>query len=496
MELGEYVQILRRYWVSISICVLTGIILGAVACLTATPTYTAKTQLFVAIQGSGTVSELQQGNTFTQARVQSYVRTVTTPAVLQPVVESLGLDETPGNLSKRVSASSDAATVLISISVSDASPVQAAAIAASVADSLIVAVDKLERPSEGEDSPVRLSIITPATAPVSPSSPNMPLYVGLGLLVGITVGIANAVIRRTADTKVRGEDRVRQITSVPLLGGITFDADAAKKPLLTQINGQSPRAESFRQIRTNLQFANVNMTSKAMLVTSSLPGEGKSTTATNMAIAMAQSGQRVVLVDADLRRPMIANYLGLERGAGLTTALVGVSEIDELLQPWGQDELYVLTSGQIPPNPSELLGSEAMSQLIVELEGRFDAVIIDAPPLLPVTDAAVLAQKVGGVVLIVGAGKVNTRDLEKSLSSLKMIGADTIGVVINLLPAKGPDAYAYSSYYSYVAHEEPQAEARRQTNKRTARSLNGSHVSAPKRFGKDSDVAQLIDERS
>ncbi|BCW20200.1 hypothetical protein NtRootA9_29080 [Arthrobacter sp. NtRootA9] len=274
----------------------------------------------------------------------------------------------------------------------------------------------------------------------------------IGLFAGLAAGIGIIALRSILDTRIRGEIDLRRMTDAPLLGGISFDADAAKKPLLTQAAAQSPRAESFRQLRTNLQFAHVSHKSKTVLVTSSLPGEGKSTTAVNLAMALAQAGQAVALVDADLRRPMVAEYLGLERHAGLTTALVGHAELDDLLQPWGDDNLYVLTSGQVPPNPSELLGSEAMRNVIVRLESTFDAVIIDAPPLLPVTDAAVLAQQVGGVVLVVGAQKVRSNDLEKSLAALEMVDGDLLGIVMNRLPAKGPDAYAYG-YYSYDRKE-------------------------------------------
>ncbi|GAA1789494.1 hypothetical protein GCM10009712_41100 [Pseudarthrobacter sulfonivorans] len=250
------------------------------------------------------------------------------------------------------------------------------------------------------------------------------------------------------DTRIHGELDVKRVTDASVLGGIAFDADAVKKPLLTQVPTQSPRAESFRQIRTNLQFAHVSHSSKSVLVTSSLPGEGKSTTAVNMAISLAQTGQRVVLVDADLRRPMVGEYLGLDGSVGLTTYLVGQEGLDNLLQPWGTDDLHVLTSGRIPPNPSELLGSAAMSGLIELLENEFDAVVIDAPPLLPVTDAAVLAQRVGGVVLVVGSQLVKVTDVQKSLSSLDMVHADLLGVVLNRLAAKDPDSYTYSYYSS------------------------------------------------
>lgn len=448
MELKEYLRVLRRSWILIAACALIGILGSGTASLLTKPSYISETQLFVALQNSGSVSELQQGNVFTQARVQSYVKTVSTPTVLQPVIDSLGLDVTPQTLAKNIKASSDANTVLISISVTAESPVQSAAIAQAVGNSLVKAVDELEKPSRGEVSPVRLSIVTPATAPAFPSSPNTRLNLVLGLFCGLAVGIGVGILRSVLDTRIRGEADLRRLTDAPVLGGISFDSDATKKPLLTQTAFQSPRAESFRQLRTNLQFAHVSHESKTVLVTSSLPGEGKSTTAANLAIALAQSGQSVALVDADLRRPMIAEYLGLERNAGLTTALIGRADVDDLLQPWGNDQLYVLAAGQVPPNPSELLGTEKMKALIEHLEATFDAVIIDAPPLLPVTDAAVLAQQVGGVVVVVGTQKVRSTDLDKSLAALKLVDADLLGVVLNRLPSRGPDSYAYS-YYSY-----------------------------------------------
>lgn len=447
MDIRDYLRIARRNWTLVAAFTLAGLLTGGAASVLAKPTYTSETQLFVAIQSSGTVQELQQGNTFSQARVQSYVRTVQTPIVLQPAIDSLGLSMTSDELAQKVETTTDLNTVLINVSVSDNSPVQAAAIAEAVATSLVKAVDSLEKPKTGGSSPVSLSIIKPAKAPVSPSGPNTRLNLALGLFTGLALGIGAAVLRTAMDNRIRGEADLRKVTAAPLLGGISFDQDATRKPLLTQAAPQSPRAESFRQLRTNLQFANVSGHAKTVLITSSLPGEGKSTTATNLAIALAQAGQTVCLVDADLRRPMIGEYLGLERGAGLTTALLGTEDASDLLQPWGGEDLYVLTSGQIPPNPSELLGSDEMKRLIGRLEQTFDAVIIDAPPLLPVTDAAVLSQHVGGVVVVVGAQKIRHQDLEKSISSLSMVGSNVLGIVLNRLPAKGPDAYSYS-YYS------------------------------------------------
>ena len=456
MDLSDYLRILRRNWILIVAAALAGLLLAGVVSVLTKPTYTAQTQLFVAIQSSGSVQELQQGNTFSQARVQSYVKTVKAPAVLQPVIDTLGLSMTADQLAAEVTATTEPSTVLINIAVTNGSSVQAAAIAQEVANSLIKVVDSLESPKNGGTSPVSLSVIKPAVAPPAPSAPSTRFNLILGLVLGLGAGAAVAALRTTLDNRIRGEADLRRVTDVPLLGGISFDQDATRKPLLTQAAPQSPRAESFRQLRTNFQFANVSRKAKTVLVTSSLPGEGKSTTAANLAIAMAQAGQSVCLIDADLRRPMINEYLGLDRSAGLTTTLVGAADVDDLLQPWGEDNLYVLTSGQIPPNPSELLGSPEMQQLLQKLEFTFDSVILDAPPLLPVTDAAVLSQHVGGVVVVVGSQKLRLQDLQKSMGALEMVGANVLGVVLNRLPVKGPDAYSYS-YYSHDAPPEAAA---------------------------------------
>lgn len=449
LDLSEYLRILRRNWMLILALALVGLLSGGVLAVLTKPTYTADTQLFVAIQNSGSVQELQQGNTFSQARVQSYVKIVDSPAVLQPVIDTLGLSSSAGQLAQRVTASTELNTVLISITVTDSSAVQASAIAEATARSLIKTVESLEEPKNGGPSPISLSVIKPAVAPSTPSAPNTRQNLIVGLVLGLALGVAGAVARSILDTRIRSVADLRQVTDAPLLGAIHFEQETSKKPLLTQTSLQSPRAESFRQLRTNLQFANVSSHGKTVLITSSLPGEGKSTTATNLAIAMSQAGQSVCLIDADLRRPMVGEYLGLDMSAGLTTSLVGTTDVNDVLQPWGEGDLYVLTSGQIPPNPSELLGSDEMKQLVSRLEEMFDAIVIDAPPLLPVTDAAVLSQHVGGVLVVVDAQRSRNHDLEKALSALSMVGSNILGVVMNRLPQKGPDAYSYGSYGAY-----------------------------------------------
>ncbi|WP_284755449.1 polysaccharide biosynthesis tyrosine autokinase [Arthrobacter sp. efr-133-R2A-120] len=497
MDLRDYLRIVRRNWIVIVATTLAGIICGGAMSLLARPSYTAETQLFVAIQSSGSVQELQQGNTFSQARVASYVKTATTPVVLQPAIDRLGLQTTPLELARKVKASTDLNTVLIKISVEDESPVQAAATAEAIASSLIKAVDTLERPKAGGSSPVNLSIITPAAPPISPTAPNVKLNLLLGAGLGLALGFGLAALRSTLDRRIRTEEDVRVITDLPILGRIAFDPSSSSSPLFTDGDNQSPRAESFRQLRTNLQFANIDGRVRTLLVTSTVPGEGKSTTAVNMAIALAQTGKRVCLVDADLRRPMLGEYLGLDNNAGLTTALVGAGDVLDLLHHWGDDELHVLTSGQVPPNPSELLGSSRMKELLKELEAEFDVILIDAPPLLPVTDAAILSRITEGVVLLIGAGRTQRQDLRRALDSLELIGARKLGVILNRLPIRGSDAYAYTYYRS----EQPDSAEYTGRRRKPARKRNSSRqtqedVGVYSETGRDDFDNLLIDDGS
>jgi non-specific protein-tyrosine kinase len=197
---------------------------------------------------------------------------------------------------------------------------------------------------------------------------------------------------------------------------------------------QPGRAEAFRQIRTNLQFVHIDEPPRSILVTSPDAGEGKTATACNLAVALAQIGVNVILVDGDLRRPHVAEYMGLESSVGLTGALMGWTDWADALQDWGSDDasLRVLTSGQLPPNPSEMLARTQMAQLLGDLENACDVVIVDGPPLLPVADSAVLAAVVSGVVLVVRQGKTRQQQVARAMQSLGSVDARLYGVVLNM----------------------------------------------------------------
>lgn len=490
MNLVAVVGIIRRAWISIACLTLTGSAVGLVASLTATPVYTATSQTFVSVSStSDTATDLMQGSSFTVRQVKTYTELVTSPRVLQPVIDELGLSETAAMLGTRVTAESPMDTVLINITVSDGSPELAASIADAVADSLATVVRQLETPPDGGQSPVQLSTVRVATVPQSPTSPNVMLNVVLGLLIGIAIGVGTAVLRELMDTRVRDVEDVEAVTEVSVLGVIGYEQDALNRPLIIQESPHSMRAEAFRRLRTNLQFLEVEVEAKAnaIVMTSALPGEGKSTTTINLAITLADAGQRVALVDADLRRPSVGTYMGLERSVGLTTVLIGRASLDDVVQPWGNGNLDVIASGQIPPNPSELLGSRKMASLVDDLVSRYDVVLIDTSPLLPVTDGAILARLLGGAVVVVGAGTIHRAQLESALETLATVNAKVLGMVVNRVPVRAGGAYAYS-YYEYAIDEIADAQPdRRRQRQRPARegALGSTQAQARRRRAGD-----------
>jgi capsular exopolysaccharide synthesis family protein len=233
------------------------------------------------------------------------------------------------------------------------------------------------------------------------------------------------------------------VTGVPVLATVPHDPRARTAPLIIEGSVRSTRAEALRQLRTNLRFVDVDQPTRAMAITSACPGEGKSTTACNLAIVLAEAGKRVVLVDADLRRPRLAEYLDLEGAIGLTNVLAGQIRVETALQHWGSTGVFVLASGSIPPNPSELLGSRNMADLVAALSAAFDVVIIDTPPLLPVTDAAVLATAVDGTLLVTRHGHTTTSQARQAAEALRAVEGRVLGTVLNMVPGRRAQTYSY-----------------------------------------------------
>ncbi|HLN60790.1 MAG TPA: CpsD/CapB family tyrosine-protein kinase [Symbiobacteriaceae bacterium] len=222
--------------------------------------------------------------------------------------------------------------------------------------------------------------------------------------------------------------------------------------VVAQREPSSVVAEAFRVLRTNLQFLGLDEPLRSILLTSAAPGEGKSTTAANLGVAFAQAGTRVCLVDADLRRPMLAKLLGLENWAGLTTALIGQAPLEECVKKTPVEGLWLLPSGPVPPNPAELLGSERMAALLERLKAEYDLVLIDSPPVLAVTDAAVLAPRTDGVVLVIRAGRTDRRAVQRARTALETVHARVLGTVLGGVAQSEKEGY----YYAYDRSSRPQ----------------------------------------
>lgn len=454
MEIKDYLRLLRKRWLAVVGCVVVAVTVTAAYVSLATPKYEASAQLFVSANDTGGVaSNLQSGAQFSQNRVQSYADIINTRQITDAVAAELQIGLTGKQISKETSADAPLNTVLVNLHVTDTSARRAQQLANAIANEFTSYAADLE--ASGNNSgkhgpPVKVTVVKAAALPTSPVSPKKALDLGLGLLVGVLVGVGAAVLRETLDNTIKTPEDVQQTTDRPAIGVIAFDPDAKNHPLIVTQHPHSTRAEAFRQLRTNLQFVDIDTELKSIVFTSSVPNEGKTTTVANLAITLAQTGTKVLLIEGDLRRPRLAQYLGIDGSVGLTSILVGATTPLDATQRWGESGLSVIPSGPLPPNPSELLSSNAMRQLIHRLESRFDLILIDAPPLLPVTDAAVLAATTSGAVLIARYGSTKREQLARSAEALlEGVGARILGCVINMTPKRGPDAYYYGYAYSY-----------------------------------------------
>lgn len=456
MDLQDYLRIARKRWRSI-VAMTCLMVLAAAAVTILTPkTYQSTAQLFISTSGGDSTADLAQGSNFTQKQMKTYAQVITSPKVLAPVKTKMGVKPSD-DLAETLTATTPPDTVLINVNATDRDDKRAAEVANAVAEEFTSTIQELQSVKAGQESPVKATIVKPAEAAKGAASPKPLRNLALGLVAGLMLGLALALLRDRLDTSVHGERDVKEITDDTIIGTIPFDPEAPKQPLIVQSDPMSSRSEAFRTLRTNLQFVDIANHPKVMVMTSSLPGEGKSTTAANLALTIGAGGHTVCVIEGDLRRPQLLNYMGLEGGVGLTSVLIGEAELDDVLQPFGQN-VVVMGAGPIPPNPSELLGSETMRALLQQLSDRFDYVIIDAPPLLPVTDAAVVSRLADGAIVVVGAGVINREDVTRALESLDTVDAKVLGIVMNRVPTTGASGYRYyGERYGYTSHTTPQA---------------------------------------
>lgn len=446
MEFSDILSALRARWRLPVVGVLLGGLLAAAYVLMATPMYTSNMQFFVSTTGTTTTSDALQGSEFSQQRAASYAKLLNGPLLASRVVERLDLDVTPRALSEQISVTAVLDTVLIDVSVEDASPARAQRIADALGDEFITRVAELEGAGADEAAAIRVTVAEPAGLPIAPTSPSRLPILALGLIGGLGAGGAVALLRARLDTSVKDAEEAAALAGAPTIGLVRRDASAGRSRA-AENDRTSLAAEDYRRLRTNLQYLRADEIPRVIMVASPMPSEGKTTAVINLAMALADAGSRVAIVDADLRRPKIAASLGLVEGVGLTHVLTGTAQLDDVLQQVGDKDVWVVASGPTPPDPGALLASTSMSTLIEKLRAENDFVLVDAPPLLPVADASALAVHMDGVLLTVRYGRSGKAQLQRAAAALEQVGANTLGVVINMVPSHAEEV---GGGYRYV----------------------------------------------
>jgi len=317
-------------------------------------------------------------------------------------------------------------------------------------------------------------VAEPAEMPRYPVKPRTLMNTLLAAVVGCMLAVGVAFLIEYLDDTIKTSDDVRQTLELSTLGAITrINTRTDEEKVVAALQPRSPISEAYRALRTNIQFSTIDKPLKTILVTSANPLEGKTTTVANLGVVMAQAGLSVIIIDSDLRRPTMHKFFGVDNNHGLTDALLqSAPSLDGYLQGTAVENLQVLASGPLPPNPSELLGSQRMKGLIEQLKGKADVLLFDSPPVLAVTDAAVLANEVDGVLLVVDTNATRRDGALRARETLSKVGANLLGVALNKLSAKGAGGYYY--YYYYSSDGEGKERRRRQHSRGTATGAVGT----------------------
>jgi polysaccharide biosynthesis transport protein len=492
--LRSYLRLARRgrWWVSAFL--LLGLGTGLALSLTATKQYAATAQLLV--QSAGNLSlDSGSGQAPTSIDVETELQLVTSAQVQSQVRAELG--SAPG-----VSASEVGQTNVIAVTAVSPEPARAAQIANAYArafvswstatsiSNLTMAEDQLTKQINtlgaeidkvlsssitqfnalsnqeavlrgqlaqlevtGATASTGLELVTPATAPTSPSSPKPAQNALLGLVAGLILGIGAAFLRDNLDDTLTTGEAVERVGGAPVLVTVPMVASWRKNanPVVSSANEPtSESAEAYRTLRTSLQFARNEGTMRTILVTSPSAGDGKTVTVVNLGAVFAQAGARVVLVSCDLRRPGLGQFFAPAGHAELSSVLSGEQPLDRALSPVPSvDGLWTLGSREVAANPTELLGGNRMRSLVDDLAKRFDIVLIDSPPVLPVADALILSGYADAVLLVVAAGTTRRAELRRAAEKLAQASAPVVGAVLNKTRAQGGYGY-YGGYQPYV----------------------------------------------
>ena len=561
LDLRDYLYVIRaRKWVIIRAIVVVALA-ALIWSLLQAPVYEGQSKVLIAEKGGGAEIFGSIGLDFSsqpERGLQTQVQLMQVRPLLENTIRRLGLGITPESLATRVTVSSVGQTNIVTITARDGDPERAAEIANTLADEFVTwsrdykresinaAVDevsvrldvakneilelgrRIQSQGKSDELTAELAIATgsytqlagkleelrinaqletgsgrvvsPAVAAQNPVEPSPARNTTLGLVVGLVFGLGMAFLYEYLDNTIKSSDELERILESPVLGLVPaekFEKDERRRASIIT-HPTSAAAEAYRVLRNNLDFINFQHDITTVLVTSAAPAEGKSTVAANLAAGLAQAGKKVVLVASDFRKPTTQQFFGVRNLIGLSDVLTGAHTLKAALQrPQDDIDLLVLTSGKMPPNPSELLGSEKMRALLEELKGWADWVVIDTPPLLAVADGAAVARYADGVLLVTKGGSSTREAVKRAGEMLGNVGGRVLGSVVWGLEATGGRSgygYGYGSgtyggYYSYADYyNAPVEEVTRRSAKSGVKQTPAGEVyippkSAARRFG-------------
>ena len=457
---GFFLAVRKRWWVVILVTVIGAAAAVGITSLEAKQ-YSSSVTFFAATP-SAEPGQAYQANLYAQVLVNSYVKLLSSDELARRVIALAGLHATPHAVAEQISGTAGLNTVLLTATATDTTPAGAVRLSSAVAAAFGPMVSSLNNNynTTASKAPVVLSVVSGPTSPVK-VAPRRALNYLLGIFLGLVVGLAWAALRELLDTSVRSDEQVATAGT-----GVLASISRIQRDL-----DRSIFAEEMRQLRTSLQYMQMDRPVKVIAVVSPEAAEGRSTVAINLALAFAEADRQTLLIDADLRGPQIAEYLGIEGAVGLSDVLARQVDLDTALQTWGEQKLHVLASGSLPPHPSELLGSRQMADLVARLRSEFDTIIIDTPPLRPVTDGVTTALLSDGAIVVVCNGRTSRAQLSHALQALRAVDVPVLGAVRNMVPLRRRGRRAYAAY---VATRPSDAAA----DKHRPRTTQGSHDTA------------------
>jgi succinoglycan biosynthesis transport protein ExoP len=409
-----------------------------------TPEYQTSAKLIVNGSSNVSVADELTNRQLAIERATAFAQIVSTGPAVHAALKEAQTAEGPFSSSGSpvISGSSSGTDPFVVINVEDTDPRRAQAVANAFVK---VLPNVLARLNQSTTEPHEIESLNPATFPTTPVSPKALQNLLIGFALGIVLGAGAAFVLESLDRRLKDSDDVETATGLTVLGVVPFDMPGEATP--AESHPMSVRSEAYRKVRTNLAFVNEGGTPKSIIITSAASSEGKTSLAVNLAIAGARAGQRVVLVDADLRRPMVHTYLQITDQPGLVDVLAGTTELSDAIRFTEKGHFDVLTSGPVPSNPNELIGSETMLKTIRQLELDYSTVIIDTPPVLPVADALHLSVCVDAVVIVTRLGETTRDRLRRAKEGLVNVHANIVGVVPNGAIQREDSAYSYAYRY-------------------------------------------------